>query len=413
MRYYRDPHGYLRLCHRKYGDWFTIKLIPCGNLVCVAEPTAARAVFREVGSVGEAHAFLAPVLGQGLPLLDGEPHASAVRWIAPALTSARMQPWIEEISRLTASEVASWPVGRPFALRPRFEQLAMRVMLRVLFGEGAHERVATLGPLILRLKSRDLVQSVLAALPFGLAKWRLIGESARTAQAIDACIHAELAARRAGTVVNDGALAHLVAPRPDGTVATDRELRDQLMTLIFAGHENVATTLAWTFERVLRHPAVLGQLVEPGRDDRYPAAVLMEAMRQRPVIAEVVRELAEPFEHGDHALPTGTHISVAIAALHMRADLFADPEVFRPERFLDDASTTWTTPEAAIYHPFGGGARRCLGADFAMLQLRTIMSTVLAQADLRAPDSAAERGVSNGMAVGPHRGALVVMERRR
>ena len=287
------------------------------------------------------------------------------------------------------------------------------VQLRVLFGEGAHERVATLGPLILRLKSRDLVQSVLAALPFGLAKWRLIGESARTAQAIDACIHAELAARRAGTVVNDGALAHLVAPRPDGTVATDRELRDQLMTLIFAGHENVATTLAWTFERVLRHPAVLGQLVEPGRDDRYPAAVLMEAMRQRPVIAEVVRELAEPFEHGEHALPIGTHISVAIAALHMRADLFADPEVFRPERFLDDASTTWTTPEAAIYHPFGGGARRCLGADFAMLQLRTIMTTVLAHADLRAPDSAAERGVSNGMAVGPHRGALVVMERRR
>ena len=136
MRYYRDPHGYLRLCHRKYGDWFTIKLIPCGDLVCVAEPTAARAVFREVGSVGEAHAFLAPVLGQGLPLLDGEPHASAVRWIAPALTSARMQPWIEEISRLTASEVASWPVGRPFALRPRFEQLAMRVMLRVVFGAG-------------------------------------------------------------------------------------------------------------------------------------------------------------------------------------------------------------------------------------------------------------------------------------
>ena len=255
------------------------------------------------------------------------------------------------------------------------------------------------------------MQSVLAALPVGLAKWRLIGESARTAKAIDACIHTELTARRARTVAEDGALAHLMGPRPDGTVATDRELRDQLVTLIFAGHENVATTLAWTFERVLRHPAVLAEL-QTRRDARYPDAVLMEAMRQRPVIAEVVRELAAPFEHGDHALPTGTHLSVAIAALHMRADLFGDPEVFRPERFLDDASASWSTPEAAIYHPFGGGARRCLGAELAMLQLRTILTTVIAQAELRAPEPTAERGVSNGMTVGPQRGAIVVMERR-
>lgn len=411
MRYYRDPHGYLRRCHRTYGDWFTIKLIPCGNLVCVAEPAAARAVFREVGSVGEAHAFLAPVLGRGLPLLDGEPHAAAVRWLAPALTTVRTRAWIDVIEALTDEELATWPVGEPFALRPRFEQLAMRVMVRALFGDAARDRVAALGPLILRLKSRDLVQSVLAALPFGLAKWRLIGESARTAQAIDACIQAELALRRAEPVTEGGALAQLLAPRADGSVATDRELRDQLMTLIFAGHENVATTLAWTFERVLRHPAALAEL-RANREPRYADAVLLESMRQRPVVAEVVRELAAPFAHGAHALPTGTHVSVAIAALHMREDLFGDPESFRPERFLDEASARWTSPEAAIYHPFGGGARRCLGADVAMLQMRTILMAVLARAELRAPEPAGERGVSNGMAVGPQRGALVVMERR-
>jgi len=409
LRYYRDPYGYVLGCHRKYGDCFTINLIPCGKLVCIADPEAVRTLLAGSTTSGELHEFLAPVLGRGIPVLDGEPHARAVRWIAPALTTERLRPWLDEIERLTSEEVATWPQGEAFALRPRLEALAMRIILRVLFGGAAAERVAPLGPLILRLKTRDLVQAVMASLPFGFASWKLSGASARTSAAIDACIFAELEARRAGIVENDGVLARLLAARPDdGTLATDRELRDELMTLIFAGHENVAAQLAWTFERVLRHPAVLAQLA--AREPRYADAVLMETMRQRPVIAEVVRKLGAATELGNHALPAGTEVSIAIIALHMRADLFPEPDAFRPERFIEISRAT---RDPCMYLPFGGGARRCTGAEFAMLQMRTMLTTILARAELRAPDAAPERGVSNGIIVGPHRGTIVIMDRLR
>ena len=405
LRYYRDPYGFLTACRAKYGDWFTVKQIPCGTVVYVADPEAVRIIVGTPGHnrVAAINDFMAPVLGQGLLLLDGEAHAERRRWLAPVLASERVIELSDEIEALTEAEVATWPQAEPFAIRPRFEQLALRVILRALFGASSEQRLAGLGPMLLQLKTHDIATGVLAALPLGIPKWRLAGAGARNAEAIDRLLYAELAARRDGSIANDGMLAVLLAA---ASGPTDKSVRDELMTLIFSGHETVATTLAWTFERVLRHPSVYARL-RARRDDRYAEAVLLETMRQRPPFTDFARELETPLELGAWQLPAGTRVCPVIALLHMREDVFAQPEVFRPDRFLDGAAAP-----PAMYLPFGGGARRCIGAAFAMIEMQVILRTVLARAELRAPSAAPERGVSNGVTVGPHKGGLVVMDRR-
>ena len=404
-RYYRDPYGFLRSCQAKYCDWFTIRQIPCGTLVHIAEPAAVRRLFAGDAShfAGRINDYMEPVLGQGLLLLDGETHVRERRWIAPSFAAERVRRMAGEIGELAAADISGWPLGTPIPLRPRLEALALRVILRVVFGPSASTRLPELGALILRLKSRDLVTSVMAALPFGIAKWRLSGSALRTAAEIDRLIYAEIALRREGRVSDDGMVGRLIDN------GTDRAIRDQLMTVIFAGHETVATTLAWTFERVTRHPAVMAELeaAVAGADQPYIEAVVLETMRQRSAIADVARELGEPLEVGEYCLPVGTRVCPAITLLHMRRDVFGDPEVFRPSRFLGDGIT-----DPAIYLPFGGGTRRCLGASLAMLEMMTILSTVVARFKLRAPRLEPERGSSNGVTIGPHRGALVVLERR-
>ncbi len=403
LRYYRDPYGFLHACQRKYGDWFTVKQIPCGTIVYVADPEAVRLIFADPGThiAGAINDYMAPVLGQGLLLLDGEAHARERRWLAPALASERIRGVAAEIEALTESEIAMWKVGVPFALRPRFELLTLRIILRVLFGAAAAARLAELMSKVIQLKGKDITRSVMAALPFGLATWKLSGDAAHNAEAIDRMLYAELAARREGTVANEGMLAGMLA----GSQATDKNLRDQLMTLIFAGHETVAATLAWTFERVLRHPTVYGKLRTA--DEHYSEAVLLETMRQRSTIGDVARELTSPLETARQSLPVGTRVCPSIVLVHMRPDLFPEPEAFRPERFLDAKPKPW------MYLPFGGGVRHCLGAAFAMMEMLVILRTVLARTALRATDPAPERGVSNGVTIYPHKGAMVVVEARR
>ncbi len=414
-RYYRDPYGFLRACHEKYGDWFTIRQVPCGTLVHIAEPAAVRRLFAGDAShfAGRINAYMEPVLGRGLLLLDGEEHARERRWLAQSLADARIRSMAGDIGDLALAAVAEWPLGTPIPLRPRLEALALQVILRVVFGAAGSARLADLGALILRLKARDLATSVMAALPFGLAKWRLSGAAVRTAEAIDRLIYAELAMRRDGGVPDDGMVARLLASRPSDETrgASDRAIRDHLMTVIFAGHETVATTLAWTFERVTRHATVMAELeaaVATG-DQAYLEAVILETMRQRSAIADVARELGEPMEIGGYRLPAGTRVCPAITLLHMRRDVFGDPEAFRPSRWLDKGNRA---DDPAIYLPFGGGIRRCMGAYLAMLEMMTTLRTIMSRVRVRAPDLQPERGSSNGVTIGPHRGALVVLEPR-
>ena len=198
----------------------------------------------------------------------------------------------------------------------------------------------------------------------------------------------------------------LRARHEDGSPMTDTELRDELMTLLTAGHETTATGLAWAFERLLRTPRALERLTGSLDDDDYLDAVVKETLRVRPVVVDVARKLTRETEIGGWRLPAGTLVLPAIAVLHMRPDLYEAPEEFRPERWLDG------DVESYAWIPFGGGVRRCIGASFAQMEMRTVLREVLRRVRLRAPSSRPERGVVRHVTVVPGRGARAIVDQR-
>jgi len=228
--------------------------------------------------------------------------------------------------------------------------------------------------------------------------------------AVDELIYAEIADRRAALdgAERDDVLSLLLRARhEDGSAMTDTELRDELMTLLTAGHETTATGLAWAFERLMRTPRVMERLTTSLDDDDYVDAVVKETLRARPVIVDVARKLTRETEIAGWRLPAGTLVLPAIAVLHKRPDLYESPDEFRPERWLEEDG-----PESYAWIPFGGGVRRCIGASFAQVEMRTVLREVLRRVRLRAPSSRPERGVIRHVTVVPGRGARAVVEQR-
>ena len=225
-------------------------------------------------------------------------------------------------------------------------------------------------------------------------------------------IDEEIVLRRAdpGLEDRDDILSMLLQARdPEGAPMSDQELRDELMTLLVAGHETTATSLAWTLERVVRHPEVLARLEEEattGGDGAYADAVAHEALRLRPVLPLVVRKLTEPLEIAGYELPAGATVAPCIYLVHRRPDVYPDPHAFRPERFLDEPPGTYT------WIPFGGGVRRCIGASFAMFEMRTVLQTLVSHVRLEAPEPGAERISRRAITLSPSRGAHLVARPR-
>jgi cytochrome P450 family 135 len=230
----------------------------------------------------------------------------------------------------------------------------------------------------------------------------------RSRDALDEFIYEEIASRRAEAAEGDDVLSLLLrAKHDDGTPMSDRELRDELVTVVGAGHETTATALAWALERLLRTPRVLTRLrdsIEAGRDD-YLDATIQETLRARPVIVDVARKLTAPTEIGGYRLPADTLVLPAIAGLHYREDLFPAPHEFRPERFLDARADNYS------WIPFGGGVRRCLGAAFAQYEMRVVLKAILQRADLSAPDPRPEPARPRNITLAPGRGGRVALER--
>lgn len=411
------PEAFLREAHAEHGDVFTVRTAMFGAFVVVASPDAVREVFTGPPAVlraGEANAPLGALLGESSVLvLDGPEHLRQRRLLLPPFHGARLQGAEELVRRATLHELADWPERRPLSLLAPMQRITLEVIVKVVFGV---RRASAFDELSARL--RELLEpvggrlrTVLGVLGGGDGMAGGPDEERFLARrrAVDELLFAHIAAARASGPealgARDDVLSMLLLARDEAGVGmTDAEIRDELLTLLLAGHETTATALAWTFERLLRTPEAL-ERTRGSLDDRgWLDAVGKEALRVRPVLPNVGRVLGAPFEVDGHVLPAGTAVLPSIALLHGRAEEFPEPEAFRPERFLGDDA-----PSGYAWIPFGGGARRCIGAAFALLEMRVVLATVLeACPDLRfAGAPAGEAAVRRGIVIAPADGARV------
>jgi len=416
LRYTRDPFGFLGRHQRRYGDIFTISFPYFGRIVYVASPELVKAVF--TGSPAQFHAgeanatVLEPALGPNSVLtLDDAPHMRQRKLLLPPFHGESVQRYGELIREITLREMESWPVAEPFALRPHTQRITLAVILKAVFGLHDAQRLDRAEGLIDTFSRRVNIITAIPALRRNLGPFSPWTRFIRAREALDEFIYEEIALRRAE--VEDGAEEHddvltllLNARYDDGAPMSDEELRDELVTVLGAGHETTATALAWAMERLLRTPPALERLrasIAAGEDE-YLDATVKETLRSRPVIVDVARKLTEPARIGGYELPAGTFVMPAIAALHYREDLFPEPDEFRPERFLDGKADNYA------WIPFGGGVRRCIGAAFAEYEMRIVLRAILERADLSAPDPKPERAKIRNITLAPGEGARVTLD---
>jgi cytochrome P450 len=406
---------FLEACRRRYGGAVTLGTLFDDKFVMLFDPALVKELFQgphDQLHAGEANALLGPVLGQrSVLLLDGAEHLRHRRLMLPHLHGERMQGYAQAIKDATDREIDGWPVGEPFALLPSMQSLTLQVIMRAVFGyePGAESDE-------LRSRLRAMVEPL--ARPRGLPLMMLIGRLGgdrgaaaqrfdATRRAVDEILYAEIQRRRAEPDLaerDDVFSALLLAEDEDGNRLSDREVRDELVTLLLAGHETTATGLAWTFDLVLHSPAVQARARVDG--DQYLDAVVKEALRVRPVIPGVGRVVrGEPFRMNGYVIPPGIEINPSIRMIHRRADLYPDPSAFKPERFLrEDAPDTYT------WLPFGGGTRRCLGASFALMEMRIVLERVLQRAALTPADPELEKVQFRAITLSPRNRTRVIQQ---
>jgi cytochrome P450 len=412
------PARFVDACRRRYGNVVTFSSLFDSGFVMVFEPELVRRVFRsspDVLRAGEANAVLGPVVGdRSVLLLDGAEHLRERKLMLPAFHGERMRAYADVIREAADRSIESWPVGEPFTLLSQMQSLTLDVIMRAVFGVVAGARQEEL-----KARIRALLDPVsrVGVLVFGLSRGRFGTGAGRrfeeSRRELDQLIYKEISRRRATEDLEgreDVFSMLLLARDEDGRSMSDRELRDELVTLLVAGHETTATALAWAFELLLHAPWVLRRLraeLAQGKD-AYLEAVVKETLRLRPVIMGVGRVVrGEPFALGGYEIPPGVEINPSIAAIHRRDDYYPDAGAFRPERFLGpDAPDTYT------WLPFGGGTRRCLGASFATFEMQVIIRRVLERAQLAPVGRRPEKGVRRGITFVPARGVRVRLEGR-
>ena len=415
-RFLRRPFGFLDGCAERYGHVFTLRLPLAGPSVLISEPEYLRAIWssdREHGLNAGRRFLLEPVLGKRSVLLQiGDEHLRRRRLMLPPFHGERMRSYARVMEEMTARDIERWPLREPFALLPRMQRIALDVILRAVFGttEGAAEDALRAQLTRLLERTNDPANQLTVS-----ADWYLGGRFqpfARAVRPVDELIYEEIAARRVGGDLEEreDILSLLMLARDeDGSALSDEELRDQLMTLLVAGHETTATGLAWTFDALFRHPDVMRRLRESldadGSED-YLSAVVDESLRIRPVVPEVGRRLGVPVSLNGYDLPAGTDVFASVQVAHRRADLFPDPLAFRPERFLDERPSTYT------WIPFGGGTRRCLGAAFAQFEMRRVLATVIRRTELEPATDSAEKPARRPVTLAPEKGTPAVLRSR-
>jgi cytochrome P450 family 135 len=387
------PTALLRRCAARYGEPFTLRTAwTDAPMVVVSDPAAVRTVFTapvDVAIAGASSTFLEPFVGpSSILVLDGPAHLRQRKLMLPPFHGERMRAHRDLIAGLAEAEVERWPRDAPVATHARMQALTLDIIMRVVFGAD----LPALRSAIRR--TLDMTMSLPRMLFFSLTGNDL--GFRRALDAVEAGLTAAIRERRAAPAQPPVILDELIAAG-----SSDDELRDQLVTLLAAGHETTAGSLSWALERLARHPDVLARL----RDDEpgYVDAVVKEVLRTRPVLTIAARKLVAPLQVADWELPAGVHVAPCIYLTHRRPELYADPAAFRPERFLGDGA-----PDSYAWIPFGGGVRRCVGAAFATMEMAEVLRAVAARVTLRPGRPGSERMRRRSVTLTPqHRGSVI------
>ena len=397
---------------QRYGKVFRTSDSIAGELFHIAERELVEQMFKwkpAEYNVSEPRQVMEPVTGpSSILLLDGDRHMRMRKLTLPPFHGEAIAHYAELIEEITNRELDRWRPGQTIRMRSVAQRITMEVIIRAVFGIADPVRIAELQRLLPGLSSPS---PFLLLFQKDLGRHSPWGRFIRLRDRVDRLLYDEIERRRRDPESADRTdiLALLLSARDEaGEPLSDRELRDQLITLLLAGHETTATSIGWAFERLLRSPGPLARLtreIDEGQSTEYLDAVIKETLRVRPVVSEVFRAPAVPTELGDYRFEAGTQLAVSILLLQYDPELYPpDPQAFRPERFLEGA------PEPYTWVPFGGGVRRCLGAAFATLEMKVVISTILARARLRAPRTKSENTRFRGVTLLPSRGGEVIVD---
>jgi cytochrome P450 len=398
-----------------------------GRMAVFTTPAAAKTILRlkpSVAQAGRAYKILEQSAGaSAVILLDGDEHLRMRKLILSPLHGERLARWEGFCEQRTLQEIEQWPLGETIRLRPIMERISLAVILKIVFGIRDPARSEELRGLLPTLFDIPILASPGYYHRFGrldLGPWSPWGAFRRRRDRIDELVLAEVAERRAEFARGDqdesdeahaDLLSMLLASRDDaGRPMTDRELRDQLVTMLVAGHETTSTSAAWAIERLVRHPHVVDDLrAEFDRGEiTLLDAVIKESLRCRPVVPQIARWLTEPTEIDGCLVPADTMVMLPMSVIHKDPDVYPEPDAFRPERFLDG-----NDPGGYSWLPFGGSTRRCPGASLALLEMRVIIRTILQTVDLAPDRPEGERPIVRGITTVPSRDASVIVRGRR
>ncbi|HUN78285.1 MAG TPA: cytochrome P450 [Solirubrobacteraceae bacterium] len=406
-------HDLLERSRRRFGEVFSLRMWPIGFVVVVADPAEIKRVFTgdpDRLRAGEGNVVMEPVAGpESVLLLDGGRHLNRRKLMLPPFHGERMAVYGELISEIADEEIDRWRVDEPFAAHTSMQAITLRVILRAVLGVDDEARRAELERLLPKLLNSPALLWPFLQYDLGArSPWRRF---AALRERVDEMLFEEIERKREDPNLTQrpDILSMLLQARDEeGRAMSDEELRDQLITLLLAGHETTASGLAWLLERTLRTPAVhtrLREAVAEGEEE-YVECVIKESLRARPVVPLAARRVIEPFEVGGYTAPAGALLTCSMILTHSDPRLYPDPEAFRPERFMEDAPDTYT------WIPFGGGVRRCIGAAFATFEMKIIVQRVFSRCALEVPDARPERPRRRFVTYPPDRGARVVLRGR-
>jgi len=403
------PLPFLERCQRRYGDTFTLRILHWGDWVLLCDPEDVKKVFTAGAAVGVdvANPLLGPILGaRSVMLLEEPEHMTRRKLMLPAFHGKSIEGDGEMMAAVARREIGRWPVGEPFELWPRMQAITQEVVMRAVFGAGENERLGRLRELLRGLTEWMNNPRNLALLATFGPRWIVRSRRYRQAMApVEEAVLEEVRRRRAEGDLREDVVSMLVGARyEDGSPMSEKDLRDELLTLLTDGP--TSTSLAWTFERLLRNPEELARAREDVRDGdgTYLDAVIKETLRVRPPVPVVVRRLLKPMRLGGYDLPAGTTVAPCIHLIHRNEAIYPQAKRFLPERFVGRQPGTYT------WIPFGGGTRRCLAASYAEMEMKRVLRTVFSEVDLRPVENRSERMRKSAISFSPDRSGLVIAE---